>query len=247
MAAREQPRVLKLLEQEYGDLESHKGLAEGDLLTRLILLMLARGSRVAQAQQVLEKLQAEFVDWNELRVTPAWDVRKHLTPLDRTVQASAARADQIRQMLATVFNRFNKLTLEFLREGHNEPDAPRKREKFLDWLEDHHPALRVMIQSYGSGRIDPAAHAEIQRVVQRLGWTRGKSGSVAARAALSAHGAGIAPLAVQWRIAHLAADCCHARAPQCERCPVNQDCPLGRKVARPAKPAARKPAARIRK
>ncbi|MSR74473.1 MAG: hypothetical protein EXS14_03235 [Planctomycetes bacterium] len=273
MTARDSRSLLEVLEHHYGDLESRESLGDGVPLTRVILLLLARGSKVRQATQVLERLQAEYVDWNELRVTPTYELRKHLRTLEHAAPAVASskaepadsskegriaapevradKADQIRELLSTVFNRFNKLSLDFMREGSSEPDAPRKRAKFSQWLEDHQPAIELMLASYCGGKMDPATSSLVQRVIQRIGWTRGKTGAVATRAALLAHGEGLPPLALQWRFAQLAAHVCHARTPECGACPVAASCAVGRKTVKPVKakaPAAvRKTAARVRK
>lgn len=236
MSSREKTSLLGVLEQHYGDIESREGLGDYAPLTRLLLLILARGSKIKHATQVLQRLEAEYVDWNELRVTPTYELRKHLSGLDHgSPDAVVQKADQIRELLNMVFNRFNKLALDFLREGSTEPDAARKREKFTQWLKDHQPALEVMLDSYSSGKSDPAGHSMVQRVVQRIGWTHGKTGAIVTRSALQSHAEGLPPLALQWRLAQLASERCHARTPDCENCPVHGECALGKKTVKPSK------------
>jgi hypothetical protein len=251
MTAKDAPGkgVLDALQKAYGDFDCEPLRKETEPLERLLFMVLAVGQRRAEAQALIANLvPGRYVDWNEVRVTPAFELGRALAPSEGRTRDEAvglARAAHVREFLATIFNRFNKVSLAFLHEGSTVPDAARKRERFLAWILEAHPALGTCLAAELTNKIDAAQQPAAQRVVQRLGWTRGKSGVAAVRAALDAHVGSARQGAVLWKLVQVSHAHCHARTPDCERCPVASECALGKKSVRPA--SKKEAAPRVRK
>jgi endonuclease III len=211
-------------------------------LDQIILWILARGSDFRRAQSALKRLQAAYVDWNEVRVTSAYELRKITGALGST--GPADKADQIKEVLSTIFERFNKLSLDFLLPASAEPDAGRKRERFLSWFLERFPVLAALVPLFGQDRKAIASHPGLVRVFQRLGWLPRNGGGIGAMKAAMARMVGEGDLLrAQWAFIHLAETTCVPRQPLCGQCVAATHCPTApRSGGRSA--AARPPAAR---
>lgn len=251
MTAKDAPGkgALDALSKAYGDFECEPLRKEAEPLERLLFMLLATGQRRAEAQALITSLvPGRYVDWNEVRVTPAFELGRALAPGEgrgKDEKAGLVRAAHMRDFLGTIFNRFNKVSLAFLHEGSSLPDAARKRDRFMTWVLEAHPALGLCLAAELSSKLDAAQQPAAQRVVQRLGWSRGKSGVAAVRSALDTHAGASRPGVLFWRLIHVAHAHCHARTPDCENCPIASECALGKKSLRPA--SKKEAAPRVRK
>jgi len=236
--------VLELLKKEFG---APSALAEPRPLEQLVLLLLARGADVRKAEAAMKELQAIYVDWNEVRVTSAYELRKILRGID--APGPGDKADQLKELLGFIFNRFNKLNLDFLRPGSADGDSARKRDRFQTWLGEKWPALSAILSLHGGAASDVATTPALGRVLSRLEWLGGKSTAAAAiRECIQKLAPEGESLAVQWVLHHLAERYCLVRAPLCADCPVAKQCPSGKDGAKAQKdadseaPAAKKAA-----
>lgn len=215
--------ILKTLKSTYGGPDQ---LDEPRPLEQLILLLLSQGVDVKKARTAMRRLRSEYVDWNEVRVTGVYELQGVLKPLG--TRRALARAQQLQELLDTVYNRFNKLNLDFLYNPGSDPELTRKKERFHGYLADRSPALAAMMTIHGSQRSDLAVGAGIPKVVQRFGWIDGKSATVPkARKALQELVDEKERVGVQWRLYLLLEETCRPRDPLCPECNLRRVCPTG--------------------
>ena len=225
--------VLQTLKKAYGGPDE---LDEARPLDQLILLILSRSIPIAKARLVMRRLRAEYVDWNEVRVSGVYEIKRTLSPIG--VRKSGQRAAEIRDLLGTVYNRFNKLSLDFL--NSEEPDRVRQRERFEAYLLDRSPALAQMLSFLGPHPADIPIAAGLPKVLGRLRWLSSSRNTVASARRFVATAIGdVERPAVLWRLHLLLEEACLVRDPRCSKCPVLSLCPTG-KAAMEAKKAAEK-------
>jgi endonuclease III len=216
--------VVETLRRTYGGPAT---LDEPRPLEQVILLILSRGSDIRKAQAAMRQLQAVYVDWNEVRVTSAYELRKHLHGLGEAKPGD--KADQLKDLLSTVYNRFNKLNLDFMDRGASDPDTARKRDRFQNYLQEKVPAVAAMMTLYGQPAGELVVQPSLPRLLGRLGWLNGKSTGVAAsREAITKLFAEEDLFGVQWGLYHVLEEHCHGRSPTCPECPLMKHCPAGK-------------------
>jgi hypothetical protein len=135
MAPRKSTGLLRNLEKTFGPVV---GLEEFRPLERIVLMMLAHGSDAQTARSLVKRIQTEYVDWNEVRVTSPYEIGNLLHKLG---SSAGRRADQIRELLVFVYNRFNKLSLDCLLNEDLGPEERRKRDRFESWMLDRAKAI----------------------------------------------------------------------------------------------------------
>ncbi len=233
--------VLETLERVYG---GPTEFTEERALDQVVLLILAQRTDFRRAQAAVKKLQTHYVDWNEVRVTSAYELRKITSALGST--GPQDRADHLRDLLGTIFNRFNKVNLDFMAPGSTDSEAARKRERFLAWFSEKFPTVSSIIPLFGGDRAGVVTHSGLARVLQRLKWLPEKTTAASAvRAAIHRVAPETERLRAQWGLLHLAEDTCVARQPLCGRCELRKHCPSAAEgETNPAKPAAERPAAK---
>ena len=122
--------LIRSLQRILGPVE---GLQEHRPLEQIILLLLSHGSTPAKARTAMKKLQCEYVDWNELRVSSPFEVREWLRGLGAK---ALPRAEQLCELLTVVYNRFNKVSLDALLDPELPSDERRRRDRFESWMLD---------------------------------------------------------------------------------------------------------------
>jgi len=219
-------------------------------LEQILLLILANRSDMRKARTAMQRLESEYVDWNEVRVTSSYELAKWLRPLG--AKKAQDKAEQAKELLTTVYNRFNKLNLDFLRKDGKSAAEARKRERFQTYLQDKSLALHVMMSLHGTEKQPLLVTGGLPRMLQRLGVLKGKSNTVTAtRAKLLSMYQAEDVLTLQWCLYSLLEAHCHVRSPDCPDCPVLKMCPTGKveskkriAAAAAAKQAAAKQAAK---
>jgi endonuclease III len=237
----------KLLKSSFG---GPSELDEPRPLEQLILLILAADTDVRTARAAMKRLQSEYVDWNEARVSSAYELRRWLKGIG--AKQSQEKAESLKELLTTVYNRFNKLSLDFLHREAKGAEELRKRDKFHAYLQERSVALNAMMTLHASERSDIVVTPSLTRVLQRLGLLGIKSSTVAAvRQKLSEMYPPEELVSVQWGLYSVSERHCHARGPDCAPCPLNKVCPTGAKILGKMKDveakAARKAAAATKK
>lgn len=204
-------------------------LEEERPLEQLLLFLCTRGSTIGKAQQAMKRMVEAFVDWNEARVTSAYELSDSLTPIGKRIAYD--KAVELKELLATVYQRFNKLDLDFLASDAKSTEETRKRERFTDWLEDRWPALGAMMALAASSRQPIVVNPALSRVLQRVGWVPKKASAGAVRDALNSRVAADELVRTQWGFQHVAEAHCHSRNPACDLCPLAESgCVEGAKL-----------------
>ncbi|MCA9323287.1 MAG: hypothetical protein KDB53_21295, partial [Planctomycetes bacterium] len=139
-------KIVSALENRFGGLRS---LNEARPLDQLILLVLSEGHGDAVAKAAFKALKTNFVDWNEVRVSPLHDLRDAIGP--GTNEALAGRPKRIRDLLALVYSRQNRVDLDFLLEK-GDRQAQRARERLISTLAEISPGLPAMMSIYLDGK-----------------------------------------------------------------------------------------------
>lgn len=232
--------ILNQLRDAYGGPQE---LDEERPLEQLVLLILSQKADVRKARTAMKRLQTEYVDWNEVRVSSAHEIRTWLKVLG--ARKLEDKPEQVKELLSTVYNRFNKMNLDFLNGDGGDAEENRKRDRFLSYLQERSPAMAAMMAIHRARKNDPMVWAGLPRVIQRLGWINGSSATVSAgRQAITKHVPEADRISAQWGLYHLMEDFCHQRVPDCIPCPLKKLCPTGKKAKAPPPEKAAKKAAK---
>lgn len=93
----------------------------GDLIGGAVHVIFADGLPCGYGQEVLRRIETEFVDRNEYRVTEAYETEEVLADLE--MPDTFERCRLAKEVVGQVYNDQNSVSLEFLREA---PAAERK-------------------------------------------------------------------------------------------------------------------------
>ena len=213
--------VFSVLVREYRKIPPLRDLP---LLDRLLLLLLAKDSASPRAQAALERIRRDFVDWNELRVSPVFEIQRSLEPLEEG--DVSPKAERLRNLVARIFEKRNSLSLEWMRTEGEEA-----AERFLESLEAL-DAYMVHVFLLSLREEDELLfHQNMSRVLQRIGLVpRTGSPSKALEGIRT-----IAPeedlASFQAVLIRLGEELCGPKVVQCERCKVRPHCRYGRSRA----------------
>lgn len=131
-----------------------------DPLETLLVSVLAGDGDDLLAAEILEKLRAELVDWNELRVSTGREIEELIVPLPGAVEKALA----LKRILQKLFVERHMLNLaHFQRFGRERLD------KELDAFGGLSPTVkaRMMLKAFEINVLPITA--DIERVVKRLG------------------------------------------------------------------------------
>ncbi len=110
-ATKYEEKVRKLLSSAKG---SDKGPSETEQPLRMMVRSILHADATAeQTDEAMEKLDATFVDINELRVTPAKEI---VEAVGKDFPRARDKALRIRQVLGGVYDRRNDLNIEYMAE-----------------------------------------------------------------------------------------------------------------------------------
>jgi len=207
---------------------------ERPALDQLVLEHLLDGMPVRRAELAFQLLKSEFVDWNEVRVTREADLVKVLEPAGLNQEQAAA----LRNVLATLFERTNAVTLEHLRgKPLHEIDATlgalgvskraRNTTAFL--------RLGANVLALAPGGL---------RVLRRLAAVPESAEADEALEQLALVVAAADRADFYWLLAAHARRTCKDRGLKCPDCVLLKDCPTGQSRAAEGAGAGRGPAKR---
>jgi endonuclease III len=131
-----------------------------DPLETLLVSVLAGDGDDLLAAEILEKLRAELVDWNELRVSTGREIEELIVPLSDAVEKALA----LKRILQKLFVERHTLNLShFQRFGRERLD------KELDAFGGLSPTVkaRMMLKAFDINVLPMTA--DIERIVKRLG------------------------------------------------------------------------------
>jgi endonuclease-3 len=210
--------LFAILAREYRRLPSLRDLG---LLDRLLLLLLAKDATAQRAQAALERLRRDFVDWNELRVSPVFEIQRSLEPLEEG--DVSPKADRLRRLVSRVFEKKNSLSLDWLKG-----ESPEAQDRFLDSLEalDAYMIHAFVLSLRETDEV--AFHQNMSRVLQRIGLVSRTGSPSKALDGIRA----IAPpddlASFQAVLIRLGEELCGPKVVQCERCKALPLCKYGR-------------------
>ncbi|MCH7802235.1 MAG: hypothetical protein IIC24_11945, partial [Chloroflexi bacterium] len=133
-------RLLTRLRREHG---KPPAVEPTDPLEQMLTAILARNATDADAREAYVQLREATVDLNDLRVTSAADICEIVG--DKSPE-SVARAYAIRDALKEVFDRENKLDLDFLRER-----GRREARQYLESMKGVDPFVAASVQLFSLG------------------------------------------------------------------------------------------------
>lgn len=230
--------ALDALKQAFGGPEAFD---EPHLLDQLILLVLAPQCDPRKVRAAMKRLQNDYVDWNEVRVSGTYEIRRSLAPLGQ--RRIGGRAEAIRGLLTTAYERFNKLDLDDLRAPSQETPRNRQRERFEAWLADRSPALGMAFSAQLEGR-EPSVDPGVARALQRLGFVRGPAIGGVRKWLAEAAPEGERALLL-WRLHLLVETWCEPKEPRCSECALLDHCSTGAQRTASSGPSRRKAGRKI--
>ncbi|MCI0589503.1 MAG: hypothetical protein L0323_22030 [Planctomycetes bacterium] len=210
--------LFAILAREYRRLPPLRDLG---LLDRLLLLLLSKDATAQRAQAALERLRRDFVDWNELRVSPVFEIQRSLEPLEEG--DVSPKADRLRRLVSRVFEKKNSLSLDWLKG-----EQPEAQDRFLDSLEalDAYMIHAFLLSLRETDEV--AFHQNMSRVLQRIGLVSRTGSPSKALEGIRA----IAPpddlASFQAVLIRLGEELCGPKVVQCERCKALPLCKYGR-------------------
>lgn len=213
--------VLRGLEKPYGKVIV---LPEEPTLDHAVFLLLRENWDYRKAQRALRILQKEFVDWNEVRVSSAAELKSILSELgDKDLDV---KVEKLRALLAALWKERNATSLEFLKDMETE-----SRRRLLTNLGVLSPGIVQVLLHCLAGKDQPLlVHQNAIRTLTRIGLMDRVHSESAARKVLEKM---IEPDDVHVFLLLLTQhgeDVCQMKSPRCGDCVVVEICKFKRKV-----------------
>jgi endonuclease III len=218
-AASSGTEVVALLERRHGGIRS---LDRSDPLEQVLLMLLADGASAKRAEAALEALKSTFVDWNEVRVSSLQEIATVIEPVGP--RRLNEKAQTIRDFLATIYSRFNRMSLAFLLDREDKL-APRKIERLMAYMSGISPALPFLLECYRDGghpAVDTAPGP--LRVLGRVGLIKKGTTPTQARKALEEDISRDDWLVLNWGLHQVAEKECQKTDPLCRECGLKEIC-----------------------
>ncbi len=214
-------------------------LDETEGLDQLVLLALARELPFKKARAALRRLKQDFVDWNDVRVTPAHELARGF---EGGPPGSAYRkAEELVDLLSTLYLRFNKMTCDVGRTETATPESTKLRSRLMAFLAERSSLYACLMPLFGAKDDDVVASPELTRPLVRLGFVEARASDASARETLLKRTKPGERIAAQFVLHQIASRVCGAKLTLCGECPVASKCPSAKIPVPPppAKPAAK--------
>jgi hypothetical protein len=243
--------VTDLLEKVENRFGLVRELDEPEGLDQLVLLFLARRLPFKKARGVLRRLKTDFVDWNDVRVTPPCELAEVFDGVGG-VDAYAI-ATELGDLLSTLYLRFNKMTVDLRKAPNAAPEEVKRAQKTAAFLLERSSLYAALMTTYAGDHDDVVASPDASRVAARLGFVPARASDASVREALLKRSKSGERVGLQFALHLLAERVCHKATPLCDECPVLDACPSAKPAekAPPEKakkaPKARKPSAAPKK
>jgi len=229
--ARKRPQTEKTLINDIVDaLEKKLGKStrsvKRPLLPAVVKAILAVDSTEKKVDAAYARIEEEYVDWNEVRVTLSRDLAKCI----RGVGDEPAKAVALKAVLSKVFGDRHELYLDFLADMQNETLIA-----YLESIQDMSRLYQqaILVRALGHGALLIGTGA--LRVLKRVGVVPRQIKADEAFEVLS----GVVPkrrlLSFSVLIAQAASDYCSLREPVCRECPIRVLCVEARTSSRSRK------------
>lgn len=206
-------------------------IPNGDPLAELVLTVLSQNTADTNSGRAFVQLLRRFPSWRAIADAPVDEIVAAI----QVGGLAQQKAPRIRSILAAVFERSPDGDLSFLREMPLE-DA----RAWLRALPGVGPKTAACVLLFALGLPAMPVDTHVERVAKRLGLIPEKLTPEQAHVALEALVDPADYYPFHMLLIKHGRRTCLARRPQCERCPLEPDCPSS--ILRPtsAKPAARK-------
>lgn len=238
-------RIWAALKREHRD-DSKR--PDWDALTWLVCAVISDGIGDGKARAAMKRLSDVFVDWNELRVTPADEIVAVLGAVPQSREKAAALIAALNRLFAIN----NSLSLDFLKDK-----AKRDARSWLERLDGIGPAAAAAIMLHALDGHAVPVDSGVHRLMSRLGVIKSDMPAVVAQGALERHVSHRDAAGCTAVLRRHADEVCIAGEPKCSACVLRRGCPTGKdrakersaagakeRSARPAKPAKKgRPAA----
>jgi endonuclease-3 len=212
--------VLRGLEKPYGKVFV---LPEEPPLDHAVFLLLREGWDWRKAQKALRILQKDFIDWNEVRVSSAAELKSALA--QEGGKDLDVKVEKIRALLAALWKERNATSLDFLREM--EPDSRRRLLTALGVLSPAH--VQILMQCL-NGTATMLVSQPTIRTLSRIGLIDRVHSEAAARKALEKLVDPEDLWAFQSLLTQHGEEICQSKSPRCGDCEIVALCKFKRKV-----------------
>jgi endonuclease III len=190
-----------------------------NLLEQGLAAVVQRRHTREQAIKAVEQMRKSYSDWNELRVSQAQEVAKHLGMGAKGLSVARDACAYLQE----VFQYSHGLSLEFLR------DDPAAAQRFVYKLDLIGLALAHHLMQLALPSELPVTGG-LSRVLDRLGFIARTSSIKKARGAIEPLAEGLDAGLFATRLGEVASRWCDARKPACHECVLVDDCRHGKKV-----------------
>jgi endonuclease-3 len=212
--------VLRGLEKPYGKVFV---LPEEPPLDHAVFLLLREGWDWRKAQKALRILQKDFIDWNEVRVSSAAELKSALA--QEGGKDLDVKVEKIRALLAALWKERNATSLDFLREM--EPDSRRRLLTALGVLSPAH--VQILMQCLNGPETMLVSQPTI-RTLSRIGLIDRVHSESAARKVLEKLVDPEDTWAFQSLLTQHGEEICQSKSPRCGDCAIVTLCKFKRKV-----------------
>ena len=212
--------VLRGLEKPYGKVFV---LPEEPPLDHAVFLLLREGWDWRKAQKALRILQKDFIDWNEVRVSSAAELKSALA--QEGGKDLDVKVEKIRALLAALWKERNATSLDFLREM--EPDSRRRLLTALGVLSPAH--VQILMQCL-NGTATMLVSQPTIRTLSRIGLIDRVHSESAARKVLEKLVDPEDLWPFQSLLTQHGEEICQSKSPRCGDCAIVALCKFKRKV-----------------
>lgn len=108
-------KVLAAVDEVLPNVQPPEQPHPGDLVHALIHIVVADGLPCGYGQEAIRRIEAEYVDRNEFRVTEAYEVAELLEDLQ--IPNLFERSLELHEVVAQIYNDQNAVSLDYLREA----------------------------------------------------------------------------------------------------------------------------------
>jgi endonuclease-3 len=185
----------------------------GAPLDELVLTVLSQSTNDRNRDVAYERLRERFPSWEAVRDAPVDEVEAAIRP-GGISQVKSRRIQDILRALP------EDLDLSFLAELELE-----EARRFLTALPGVGRKTAACVLLFSYGRRDVPVDTHVGRVATRLGWLRERAGSDEQHDELTRLTPRGAELELHINLLRHGRRTCHARRPDCPRCPLRRMCP----------------------
>ena len=192
----------------------------GDPMSELVLTILSQNTSDTNSGRAFMRLKQRFPIWEDLLAADPDDI----IPAIQVGGLARIKAPRIKAILEEVWGRLGSLDLLFLK------DLPMDEAKaWLRSLPGVGPKTAACVLMFALGRPALPVDTHVHRVAQRLGLVPPKAGAAEAHDLLEAILDPDEVYTFHISLIKHGRRLCHAQRPLCDRCPLLDGCPAGRR------------------